>query len=265
MNLVKRGMPGLPEKYQGMLEEITNYLPVVERGISNFNKAQSQFMDTMLTVHQPTELRSARQCLAEINNAMLALGESSFKLRKKKLELKEKEHQRHTFQSDNNDLLDIEIEEIVTGLNISQGLIEATIRRILNYMDMYKAILAKYGKEEFTEEDFEKDEERYHIMTAFTQALCAARSHDGRVDEGNQIYFHQIGINGTQAQMEVTSYLQSELEIFRTTGFIPHFMTVEWLNRMANKFEGCAQTYAHSMNKTLINKKALNSSNGEGD
>ena len=72
----------------------------------------------------------------------------------------------------------------------------------------YGGILVKVGKETITEEDYEREEARYHIMTCMKQALNAARARQGIIDEGNLIYLFDLGINAAQAQAEVFAYLR---------------------------------------------------------
>jgi len=77
-------------QYQGMLGEISEFYPVIQKATNNFYKTQSQFMDNMMTVHQPTVIRSLRQILAEVNSSKQALNEAYYKSKKTKVELERK-------------------------------------------------------------------------------------------------------------------------------------------------------------------------------
>lgn len=247
---VKETFKNLPTQYQTMLEKISIGFPVIERATKNFNKSQSQFMDNMLTVTQPTPLRSARQILAEINKSKMALDEAYFSIRKKQVQIK-----RHREQDD--ELAEIEAQELESQIKTTMGYVEGAIRKISAYMTQYSAIIAKSGKEEFTEEDFEKDEERYHIMTAFIQGLHAARSHGGCIDEGNHIYLFQIGISGIAAQVEVTEFLNLERQLIANGKMPTHQMTLNWLNNLADKYAGCAEQYAEYKGITLMDQNSI--------
>jgi len=247
---VKETFKNLPTQYQTMLEKISAGFPVIEKATKNFNKSQSQFMDNMLTVTQPTPLRSARQILAEINKSKMALDEAYFSIRKKQVQIK-----RHREQAD--ELAEIEAQELESQIKTTMGYVEGAIRKISAYMTQYNAILAKAGKEEFTEEDFEKDEERYHIMTAFIQGLHAARSHGGCIDEGNHIYLFQIGISGIAAQAEVSDFLDLERELITDSKMPTHQMTLNWLNNLADKYAGCAEKYAKYKGMSLMDAQSL--------
>ena len=101
--------------------------------------------------------------------------------------------------------------------------------------------------------DYELDQVRFHIMTAFNQALTAARSRGGLIDEGNHIYLFQLGINGALAQKEITALLEAE-QIALNEGLEPsHSALIEWLNRLANKYAGAPARYAQIRNLNLLN------------
>lgn len=245
-------------QYQGLLSQIGEFYPVIQKATNNFYKTQSQFMDNMMTVHQPTVIRSLRQILVEVNNSKQALNEAYFKYKKSKVELERKtlllEKTEDLFDKN---LLLIEIDEIQSQMESSRGYIEGAIRRVHAYFEQYKNLLKKYGKDEFTEQDFEEDEARYHVMTAFDQALCAARSHGGVIDEGNHIYFYQIGINGGVAQYEISNYLDIEIKLFQAGQLPTHEMTVEWLEEMGRKYAFAAQDFAERKGMTIMSTKSM--------
>jgi hypothetical protein len=114
------------------------------------------------------------------------------------------------------------------------------------------------GKEFITEEDFEREEERYHIGKAFEQALTAARSRGGLIDEGNHIYLHQIGINGMMAQAEVSAYLMQETKMIENGKAPTHEMTIKWLNDLMDKYQGSAEKYAKHKGMSLLSEDCLN-------
>ena len=101
--------------------------------------------------------------------------------------------------------------------------------------------------------DYELDQTRYHIMTAFNQALTAARSRGGLIDEGNHIYLFQLGISGASAQREVTALLEAEQEALNAGLEPSHSALIEWLNRLADKYANAPLQYAQIRNLNLLN------------
>jgi len=241
-----------------LLKKVQANFPKIQKATENFNKSQSQFMDNMLTIHQLTPLRSARQCLAEIKKVKLAIEESFFKVKKNEIIIESKESEsKRTQQLLVSRLLDVEIEELKTqNKNIIEN-VNGAVRKLSGFMVQYENILKKYGKDEFTEQDFELEEERYHIMKAFEQALNAARSRGGIIDEGNLIYLFQIGISGTAAQIEIKNYFNKEDELIKNGSLPTHEMQLNFLEKMADKYSGLAKCFADYKGVSLIDNNSL--------
>ena len=248
----------LPKTYQTMLQKINTCLPAIMKNQTAFFKSQSQFMDNMLTVTAATPIRNLRQISAEINKAKSALDEAYFKIEKKKVMILKKEKQLKTTSDDiDKRLLEIDIAKLTNQIEHTNDYMLGAIRKISAYVEQYNLILKKSGKESFTEEDFEREESRYHIAKAFEQGLIAARSNGGRIDEGNHIYLHQIGINGGIAQLEVTSYLDKEWKLIEAGTDPTHQMVVDWLNHLMDKYEKHPALYAESKGMTLLDTTSL--------
>lgn len=248
---------------EGMVNNIESNLPEIRRATKNFGKTQSQYMDNMLTISHPTPIRNLRQILAEVEKTYTALQQSFYK--HKKDEIKAKMKLRDIEKTDDEldkDLLGVEYSEIKASIEASEKYISGAIRKISNYLDQYNRISEKLiedkGVDKFTELDFEEEEERYHIMTAFAQALTAARARGGIIDEGNHIYFYQIGINGSSAQMEVRKFLESEgKQINEGRGYPQHDQVLDFLNRMAETYKNCSTIYAGHKGVELMSKPSL--------
>ena len=267
--------PLVKKEYKNMLENITNTLPAIKQTSSNFYKSHSQFMGVMLDVTAITPVRSVKHTLAEIDKTRMALEEAHIKMRKKEIELREKEHKLRS-DIDLNDfekeMLEIEILEIKVNMNNIQNSITGAIRKMSFFTNQYKSILKKLGKEDITEEEYEKEESRYHVMTCMKQGLNAARARGGVIDEGNLIYLFDMGINSAQAQAEIYAYLKMENDMMDKGQAPTHEMTMQWLEACADKFQGDAEKFAERRGFTLYDEKSLNTKliekekpNGEQD
>lgn len=240
----------LPE-HEKMLEVISQGAAEIHRATSLFGKSQSQFMDNLLTVSHPTPIRNLRQILAEMDRARSALKENFFKHKKKEIEIKKKTIELESCENElDRELIELEIMEYQANKEESQKYISGAIRKLANYQIQYNSILSTLGVSSFNEIDFEVEEERYHIMKAFEQGVCAARSRGGVIDEGNHIYFTQIGINSGVAQKEVLSYLSRESDLIQKGEEPTHAMFLMFLNVMAEKFKGCSIQYAKYKGQT---------------
>jgi hypothetical protein len=247
----------LPEEYSPILSKIDAILPMANSHTENFNKAASQFKVVTLDVVDLTPINSARHLLAVIQQTRQALEEASISLRRKKLELNKKELS--LILNDDIDIeeVQIDIDELKLQISNTEAAGRGAVRKLAHALDQYETILQSIGKDTLTELDYENDQARYHIMTAFNQALTSARSRGGLIDEGNHIYLFQLGINGALAQKEITALLEAEQEALNQ-GIAPsHSGLIEWLNRLADKFIECPTNYAEQRNMTILNKSLL--------
>ena len=253
--------PLVKKEYKNMLANIRNTLPAIKQTSSNFYKSHSQFMGVMLDVTAITPVRSVKHTLAEIDKTRMALEEAHLKMMKKDIELrqKEKELNKAEYKDDlERELLETEILEIKVNMSNIQNSITGAIRKMSFFTNQYKSILKKIGKDDITEEEYEKEESRYHVMTCMKQALNAARARGGVIDEGNLIYLFDMGINSAQAQAEIYAYLKMENEMI-DKGLAPtHEMTMQWLEACADKFQGDAVKFAERRGFTLYDEESLN-------
>lgn len=224
-------------EYGRMLQNIQERMPAVERDTSNFHKSHSQFMQVTLDVTAITPIRSIKHTLAEIDRTRAALQEAYINLRKKQVEVKRKQAELEKAEDPlDREMLSIEILEISSQLEGTQNHVNGALRKMNFFVNQHKQLLEKIGKEEITEEDYEREEARYHIMTCMKQALNAARSRNGVIDEGNLIYLFDLGINAAQAQAEVFAYLNMENQLISNGQAPTHEMTVRWLEACADKW-----------------------------
>ena len=107
--------PMVKKEYKVMLDNINKTLPAIKQSSSNFYKSHSQFMGVMLDVTAITPIRSVKHTLAELDKTRMALEEAHLKMRKKDIELREKEHKLKTdleMTEFEKELLETEILEI---------------------------------------------------------------------------------------------------------------------------------------------------------
>ena len=253
--------PLVKKEYKNMLANIRNTLPAIKQTSSNFYKSHSQFMGVMLDVTAITPIRSVKHTLAEIDKTRMALEEAHLKMMKKDIELrqKEKELNKEEYKDElERELLETEILEIKVNMSNIQNSITGAIRKMSFFTNQYKSILKKIGKNDITEEEYEKEEARYHVMTCLKQALNAARARGGVIDEGNLIYLFDMGINSAQAQAEIYAYLKMENKMMDEGKAPTHEMTMQWLEACADKFENDSVKFAERRGFKLYDEESLN-------
>ena len=253
--------PLVKKEYKQMLTNINATLPAIKQSSSNFYKSHSQFMGVMLDVTAITPIRSVKHTLAELDKTRMALEEAQLKMMKKDIELRQKE--KKLADGDYKDelereLLETEILEVKVNMNNIQNSVSGAIRKMNFFTNQYKSILKKLGKDDITEEEYEKEESRYHVMTCMKQALNAARARGGVIDEGNLIYLFDMGINSAQAQAEIYAYLDMENKLMKEGKAPTHEMTMVWLEACADKFSGDSVKFAERRGFKLYDEESLN-------
>ena len=254
-------LPNIKKEYKNMLKHIKNTLPAIKKTSSNFHKSHSQFMGVMLDVTALTPVRSIKHTLAEIEKTRAALEEAQLKLMENRILIKKHEKKLNSSELDELEIehLQLKILRLQVAENNIMNAVQGAVRKMSFFTTQYKSILKKIGKEDITEEDYEKEEVRYHIMTCLKQALNAARSRGGVIDEGNLIYLFDIGINSAQAQAEIYAYLEIENKLMKEGKEPTHEMTMQWLETCADKFSGEAKKFAERRGFKLYDEKSLNS------
>jgi len=254
---VSKELAVAPE-YKNMIEHINDKLPAIRRDSENFYKSASQFKNVTLDVTELTPMGSLKHILAVINRTRTALEEGHISLRRKQIELKKKtaEYDKETDIYD-KELLWVDIVELNTQMANIENSIKGALRKMSFFTTQYQAIMEKLGKDEITEKDYEMNESRHHIMTAMKQALNAARTRGGIIDEGNHIYLFEMGINGAVAQDEIFAYLNAEQEMLQNGQVPTHELTMKWLEGCADKFADCGVRFAELRGLVPLDTKSL--------
>ena len=253
--------PLVKKEYKQMLTNINSSLPAIKKSSQNFYKSHSQFMGVMLDVTAITPIRSVKHTLAELDKTRMALEEAQLKMMKKDIELRKKEKELEDGKYNDQferETLETEILEIKVNMSNIQNSISGAIRKMNFFTNQYKSILKKLGKEDITEEEYEKEESNYLVMTCMKQALNAARSRGGVIDEGNLIYLFDMGINSAQAQAEIYAYLKMENDMMASGKAPTHEMTMQWLEACAAKFSKDAEAFAERRGFKLYDEESLN-------
>jgi hypothetical protein len=263
---VKSNLPKLTKKYKGMLDHINSNMPAIQKTSDIFYKTDSQYKMVTLNMQTLTPIRSLYHLLADIEKTksaieinVLKMKEDEVLLKKRKKDLIENEDNLSVEEYEQKQLKILKIE---LGMKDGMHYMQGAIRKLSFLSTQHELLLKKIGRE-VTEEDYELDERKHHVMTAFKQGLIAARSRGGMIDEGNMIYFFDLGINGHVAQNEINYILNRELEEIKRGKEPSHKMIIEWLEQCANKYEKNAVEFARQRGFDVLDFKSLHSKNGK--
>lgn len=234
----------LPENYQQMMSRIHEIMPKAMESAQSFYKSSSQLKIVSLDITDLTDIGAAKHILARIDQKRNALEGAEINLRKQRLKLARKQKALETASGEKAEDLELDVMKLQSKINIAENYERGALREVAFLIEQYQAICEKLEVEVITEEMYEKDQAKYQVMRAFSQALAAARARQGLIDEGNHIYFQDLGINGAAAQREVISYLEMEQEMLNQ-GKVPTFeVQRSWLEMVADKFSGEVARYA---------------------
>ena len=241
-----------------MLNHIEETLPATNAACDNFYKSHSQMMTVTLDITDLTPIRSIKHTLASIERTKSALAEAQINMKKNEIKIMKKQRE---IDADTDDLdraeHEIEMIELMNNNRNIENSAKGAIRKMSFLMTQYRSVLDHIGKDHITEEDYEREEKRYHVMIALKQALNSARPRGGVIDEGNSIYLFDIGVNVSHAQAEIFNYLKIENEMVANGQAPSHEMTVEWLEKCADKFQDCSERFAQSRGFTILDEKSL--------
>ena len=255
---LKSDLKVVTPEYKGMLQHIEETMPATNAACDNFYKSHSQMMTVTLDITDLTPIRSIKHTLASIERTKSALAEAQINMKKNEIKIMKKQRE---IDNDTDDLdreeHAIEMIELMNNNRNIENSAKGAIRKMSFLMTQYRSVLDHIGKDHITEEDYEREEKRYHVMTALKQALNSARPRGGVIDEGNSIYLFDIGVNVSHAQAEIFNYLKIENEMVANGQAPSHEMTVEWLEKCADKFQDCSERFAESRGFTILDEKSL--------
>lgn len=245
----------LPAEYKSMMERVTTALPVIRKESEIFFKSNSQFANMTIDVTDLTPFRTMQRLMAEVEKARCALQEAYFNESKKVLEAKIKEEEAITQSGTRRELTLLEAREIKAGIEMGKPYIQSAIRKLSFMISQYDVLKRAHGA--MSEEEYENEEIKYHIMTALKQALCSARTRNGTIDEGNSIYFFELGINGAHVQAEMFHYLSEEGKLL-ADGKVPNIQfTLNWMEQCAEMWKDCPRQLAATRGLTLMDLSSM--------
>lgn len=258
---LKNNLSELPPEYDGMISHIQESLPSIKKSSEGFYKAKSQFANVTIDITDLTPISSIKHVLACIEKTKSALAESQINRRKTEIKLKKKQRELELCEDEfDKELIELEIVEIGYGIQSSDNYIKGAIRQLSFYVTQYNSLMDAIGKDYITEEDYEREEKKYHVATALKQALCSARPRGGIIDEGNFIYFFELGINGGHVQAEVFNYLKQENELIESGKAPTHEMTLQWIEGCVEKFMDDAEKFIALRGFKSFDEKSLSKS-----
>ena len=203
----------------------------VAREHKKYGRRNSQWTIKNLTLSWDTPSRNLRQISAEMKKKEEALFEHKYKHRENMIKVEE---QKRKLEKENDDLkrrrLELKIEKEVVGFQRGIGYIEGALKDILILRKCYDDIVQKYGLQ--TEEDFEKWEQKHHIMRSIRQCVRDVRER-GKITKGEQEFIEQWGGNPSYMYKRIVKHVNAEHNSDDPSGILLN----EFVNKMAEEFK----------------------------
>lgn len=210
------------------MQKIAKRMDEINRGLNAFGKTNTQFVALGLTLSEATPERNIRQIHAQLESKRGALSEAQFRLLKQQNDLKRKMLRRQEIldaevgqgtkyptemhKELDVERVDIDIEEIKSKMVDGRVHIEQAIKEIGMYQDAYDDIVETFGLQNWDEVDMEHADVRYNLRRCFLQSLRSCRQ-IGHINEPNQEWLEQLGINPSFVQYEMLSFLETERKV----------------------------------------------------
>jgi hypothetical protein len=210
------------------MQEIAKRMDEVNRGLNAFAKTNTQLVSLGLTLSEATPSRNIRQIHAQIESKRAALSESQFRLLKQQNDLKRKLLRRREIENAevgegkkypteeykqlDLERIDIDISEIKARMVDGRVHIEQAIKEIGMYQDALDDIVNAFNLQNWDEIDMEKADLEYNLKRCFYQSLRSCRQM-GYINEPNQEWLEQMGINPSFVQREMLMFLEEERKV----------------------------------------------------
>ena len=203
----------------------------IAREHKKYGRRNSQWTIKNLTLSWDTPSRNLRQISAEMKKKEEALFEHKYKHKENMIKLEE---YKRKLDKESDDLkrrrLELKIEKEVVGFQRGIGYIEGALKDILILRKCYDDIIQKYGLQ--TEEDFEKWEQKHHIMRSIRQCVRDVRER-GKITKGEQEFIEQWGGNPSYMHKRIIDHVNAEHNSNDPSGLLLN----EFVNKMAEEFK----------------------------
>ena len=210
------------------MHQIAERMGEINRGLNAFSKTNTQLVSLGLTLSEATPERNIRQIHAQIESKRGALSESQFRLLKQQNDLKRKllrrdeilasevgektNYTNEDYRQLDVERIDIDIAEIKAKMVDGRVHVEQAIKEIGMYQDAYDDIVETYGLEDWDEVDMEEADITYNLKRCFYQSLRSCRQ-IMHINEPNQEWLEQMGINPSFVQHEMMQFLTTEQKV----------------------------------------------------
>lgn len=222
---------------QKALAEINDWMPIVNKKVSSFQKQNSQTTSALMSLNMidAAPYRVLRQILAQVEKKRSALKENLYEIEKKKIKYNDLKLK---IKSELTELEELDMKKIACDVIDSQGYIESALKELGALKRRYEEICKNNNiPEDWDEEDFENQEIEHHIKSMFRNGLRDRLQ--GSHNIGTMEYFSQFGINSIVAYTLIDDYIRQMREAIKNGNLLGLGIETEYefFDRMYDLFK----------------------------
>lgn len=195
------------------LQKIEKRIKEQNEKMYNFGRQDSQTTRKLMTLQMlntaDSTYRVLRTILAQIERRQMAISENYVNLKKDYVKLAELRKQYEEEQDPiQKNLIEAEIQQKLISISNSFIYLEGAIKEVGFMQDSYEEIkINKNIPDDWDEVDFEKEEIKAHIRSAFRNGIRDFLS-SGKLNMGTCEYLEQFGISPIEAIFHITNYIE---------------------------------------------------------
>ena len=233
--------------------KVNEFLPELDNKTKYFDRKNSQSTLSMMSItmlNGQSPMRMMRQIMAEVEKRKMALAEAQVNHAK---QLEEIEELQTKLQDDpDNNLLNAKLRHTMVSITMHESKINGSFKDIAVLIDSYNAIKENNGIEDWDEEQFEREEKRYHVRRGF-ELMYRNLMDGGRASTSTIEYMQQYGVHPQVGLAEVQAYMNSVTDRMNK-GEMPHANDLEeFLDAIADKY----WTNANATTERIYGKKDI--------
>lgn len=173
-----------------------------------WNRRKSEWVWKHGNMKHYDDFGNMKQLSAEMASRRMALQEAKWNFLKTEAKIEiQKEKLEKEESPAKQKLLRIKIAQLEEGMSTGMKHIEGALKDVLVLESLYDQLLENMG--EFNEEDFEKNEPKFHLSLALQQALRDVRE-TGRIFKGNAEYLEWCGVNISKVEQQLQKAVEHE-------------------------------------------------------
>jgi len=244
---LQKSVGGFPVITDKKLAVISEKMVEMDRANHTAGRSQTQTTNQLMSLTMMTDspYRRLRQCLSQIDKKRSALEESYFKMKKKKILIKQ-------WYEKGDEMSIIKAQEAESSAIRQKDYIEGAFKEIATFQCAYDEIRESHNiPEKWDERDAEIAEIDHHIKQAFRQAHRDVVQ-TGNITSGNMEYMEQYGVHIQTATQIIRDYILNVDEIIKKGEMPTVNHLYNFLDQMAVQFND-----AHKMVMNRIGLKEL--------